>query len=210
MHYERDMSKTYELLEKVVTEEFRAQTLEANSNIYLTAYSFIIGAIFLHIEEILSSLKLSCKHFENGFFIAVSIFFIAVFVMGILLFLIQCLRIRLPKADRFAPNLDVCRHELEERTRLLKGNISHRQEHSDQIDSLISDIIRLRIIDRLNEVIRELQQYNNTKRWFQRLTGICLMFAVFVGGQSIINAIPLRPSSAQSSPSQAIEAPIPK
>ena len=191
------MSKTYELLEKVVTDEFKSQNLEANNNVYLAAYIAIAGALLLHVEEIFTSFKKMFKSSGNEFYIYMAILFAFMLVAGIICFIFQCLRIRLPKADKFAPNLDICRYEFEERRRLLAGEIAHKQVHSEKIDTLISDIIRLRMIENINEVTKELQRYNRNKRWLQRVTGFCLLIASFMGGQAIVNAMSLKSSRTQ-------------
>ncbi len=204
------MSKTYELLEKIVTDEFKSQTLEANSNAYLAAYSFVIGAILLHVEEIFSSFKVLFKTSNNRFYICAGVVFALLLFVGIFSFIAQCFRASLPKTDKFSPNMEICRYELEERSKLLAGEISHKQMHSEKIDILISDIIRLRIIGKINEVTTELQKYNRAKRLYQQITGFCLLVAAFMGGQAIVNAAPLRPNSAHLSPSQNMELPTPK
>lgn len=204
------MSKTYELLEKIVTNEFKSQTLEANSNAYLAAYSFIIGVILLHIEDIFSSFKILFKAYDNIFYVIMGTLFALLLFMGIVLFISQCFRTRLPKTDKFYPNLEICTYEIEERNRLLAGEISHKQTHSEKIDVIISDIIRLRIIGKINEVTTELQKYNRVKRSYQQITGFCLLVTAFMGGQAIMNALPLRPNSAQLPPSQHMELPTPK
>lgn len=154
-------------MERVVTDEFKAQSTDANNNTFLAVYGLILGIIFLHISEVSTAFSIIYKTPARPLAIMCGIMFFPGLLAGSMCFLIQCVWVKFPDIDAFAPNMEVCKYAFKEKKKILDRKIAHTQEHLDQIDSLLSDVVTLLLVTEFNVVIKRLRYYNKEKRKLQ-------------------------------------------
>lgn len=201
------MSKTGDLIEKYVLEELKFQINDSNSNAYLSMYGVIAGAIFLHIREVYLSLMTLKETEPFWFFMFLSLMFFFSITGSVITIVLQCLRPRMPSADKFAPNRDALIYESEERARVSVSYYNYVL--SEELDKLIYEIVRLRLIECVNKIISEYQNYNKQKRWLQRVTALLLLMAIVSGGVAIMRSTKPPRSMIESKNSLTSPSPTP-
>lgn len=178
------MSKTSELVERYVMENYKAQISEANSNPYLGIYGVIFGIFVLNLKSIHDNFLALSRVSPWFYTLFIGILFLFSFVGAGFLILVQATSIREKEMRAFEISQEISKIAAEERAMFSRNNLD--LEIDKMIDESVSEIVRLRITQRVLHVNKVYRYFNEQKASAQRYTAFCLLMAA-VAAFSIFN-----------------------
>ena len=158
-------------------DELAFQANQANSQVFLGFQLTFLGLASPVAAAWWNGLKSSHTAIPWHAGISLVVFLVAYASTGLLVILQLC-HVRYKRIETFSPDEEACRFAQEEgASQALR---LERVDCRDHADKLISDIVRLRLAERMREIAALHRRANREKKNLQRLTAAAIM--IMVGG----------------------------